>query len=151
MKSVGSWMNEIGAANKKWWQLDLLDDEQSMQKYATTSDYYALLLNGLPAASAILLRNKPLQDWSAVDGDGSPDALYLHWVTVAREFRGGGLVEHLVVHAKKLAQQLGISRLRLDTNALEPKLCSLYRDCGVTAIAEVAHETGTTALFEMLI
>src|SRR6185312_11334614 len=103
---------------------------------------YVVLVKGVPAAAAIIQEHQTLQDWSAVDGGTEPKALYVHYVAVARDFAGQGLPKAMLEFAASLARDKGITTLRLDTNADEPKLRGIYESCGFNEVTVLNEEHG---------
>ena len=95
-------------------------------QYAKPDEFFVAIVEGRPAAAAIIQQEQTAQDWSSVDKGSPPKAMYVHWIAVEREFAGKGLPTILINHAEKLALENDISVVRLDTNSDEPKLFNLY-------------------------
>ncbi len=69
-------------------------------------------------------------------------------MTVERKFAGSGLVSLLIDKGVQLAEQTGASVIRLDVDAAEPKLCSLYESFGFRQVRVVNEDEHITALYE---
>lgn len=149
IRHAGAWMRDSNLSNySDWWDPDQVSADM-LRKYAEPDDFYVVEVDGHPAAAAILQSEQSMQDWSAVDKDNEPPkAIYMHYIAVEREHAGQGLVGDLVSKAAQLAKKRGASLLRLDTNADEPKLCSLYEGLGFVRVGTEQEEAHTTAFFE---
>lgn len=147
IKDVATWMNGVGLVHNEWWHPDNMNSEFFGQ-YASPDEFFVAKVDEQPAAAAIIQPEQTLQDWSSVDGDSHPPALYIHYVAVERSFAGRGLPGILLRHAEDLARQRGIPVLRLDTNADQPKLRRIYEDAGFEAVRILQEEHGNTVLYE---
>ncbi len=128
MRRASEWLVEIGKPAKHWNPADM--NRQSMLKHAEPSEFYVVLVGGKPAAAAILQDSERNQSWASVDKGEHVSALYVHWLAVAPEFQGKGLPKILTDFAAAQAKARGLTRLRLDANAKEPKLMKVYDDLG---------------------
>ncbi len=150
LRDAGKWMKESGKPVSKWWDLKNLNKEFLLQ-YAKADEFYVLLLDGKPAAAAILQINQNGQDWESIDKGNSPKALYIHWLAVVSAFHGQNLSKEMVKFAIQLAKKNNCSVLRVDTNADETKLRELYLHLGFMLVGEEKEEYRTTAFYEKMI
>jgi nicotinamidase-related amidase/ribosomal protein S18 acetylase RimI-like enzyme len=152
IKHAGQWMRDRKVGNySKWWDPDRISTEL-LGHYAKPNEFYVVRVNGQAAAAAILQTEQSLQDWGSIDRDTVPPlAVYLHYVAVERNFAGHGLVGMLVETAEQLARQNHAGVLRLDTNAQEPKLCSLYEGLGFERVGTAQEGDHLTAFYEKVV
>lgn len=150
MHHVGTWMEEAGLHPSKWWQPQHMN-RQFMLQHAEPEEFFVLLIDDQPAASCVLQDSERNQSWQAVDGDQSQPALYVHWVCVHRDYAGQNLVTDLIKFAKEQAIERGFTRLRLDTDADQPKLCELYESLGFKKVGEEQDGSHHTAFYEILL
>jgi ribosomal protein S18 acetylase RimI-like enzyme len=147
IKHVAEWMQAKGLPTDGWWDPSNMN-ATFLGKYAKPSEFYVATVDGQPAAAAIIQPEQTAQDWTAVDSDKAPKAMYIHWVAVERAFAGSGLPEALIDHAYRLAAEGECPVIRLDTNAEEPKLCQLYESLGFKRIATEQEGEHVTAFYE---
>src|SRR5256885_2416158 len=83
MHEVGKWLEETGKHPSKWWQPQNMNREFLLQ-YINPDEFYVVLVNGKPAASVILQYDQRNQSWESIDKDKTKQAIYLHWLCVAR-------------------------------------------------------------------
>jgi ribosomal protein S18 acetylase RimI-like enzyme len=147
IRHVAEWLQKTGLETDGWWDpanmnLDFLG------QYAKPDEFYVAIVDGEPAAAAIIQQEQTAQDWSSVDEGSTPPAMYLHWLAVEREHSGEGLPKVLIDHAEELARQKGLPVIRLDTNADEPKLCKIYEELGFKRVNVISEAGHNTALYE---
>ena len=147
MYDAGKWLEETGKNPNQWWQTKNLN-RQFLQNYIEPDEFYVALIDGKPATSVILQTNQRNQDWSSVDKGNSPEALYIHWLSVKREFAGKNLPKVMVDFAKKKAQEKNIKLLRLDTDANEVKLMNLYKKLGFKLVGTTMEDSFKVAFFQ---
>jgi ribosomal protein S18 acetylase RimI-like enzyme len=146
--SAGQWLQESGKNPSRWWQPQNLN-RKFLLKYAEPEDFYVVLVNQKPAAAAILQLSQRNQDWGSVDKGLSPQAVYIHWLSVARQFAGRGLPKVIVDFAQVFAKSKNIEFLRLDTNADEVKLRKVYEDLGFKLMGIEQETNQKTAFYQM--
>ncbi len=146
MRRAAKWLVEIGKPGKHWNPAHM--DRRHMLQHAEASEFYVVLVNGKPAAAAILQDNERNQSWASVDRGNHVSALYVHWLCVAPEFRGKGLPKVLIDFAAKQAKAMGIHTVRLDTNADEPKLMKVYDDLKFTLVHIEPEDEQRTAFYQ---
>src|SRR3989344_619587 len=129
MYDAGKWLEESGKHPSESWQTKNLNKEY-LSRYAKLEEFFVAVVDEEPAAAAILQFEQIAQDWAAVDKGSPPQALYIHWLAVARAFAGKGLPKVLMDFARSYAIKNGVRLLRLDTNANELKLRKIYEDLG---------------------
>ena len=144
---VGKWLEESGKKPSKWWKPENLNSE-FLLKYAKSDEFYAALVDGEPAAAAILQLDQNSQDWQSVDKDKPRPALHIHWLCVDRKFAGMNLPKTITDFAEKLAKEKGINLLRVDTNAEEIKLRKIYEDLGFQLVTVEQEDYRKTAFYE---
>lgn len=145
MRDAGKWLEESGKKPSKWWQLQNLNRDFLLH-YAKPEEFYVALVDGTPAGAMILQFTQTAQEWPSLDNNDR--SLYVHWLCVAREFAGQGLPKMLIDFAEKYAHKHGATQLRLDTNASEMKLRSIYEQLGFVLVTEVKEDYQTTALYQ---
>lgn len=149
IRHAGTWMRDNNIANySDWWNPDIVSAEM-LSPYAQPDEFFVVKVDGKPAAAVIIQVEQSLQDWSSVDKDNQPPkATYVHYVAVEREFAGRGLVSVIMDKATEIAAQEGSTFIRLDTNADEPKLCSLYEGLGFQRVGTEQEGDHLTAFYE---
>ncbi|NTU46100.1 GNAT family N-acetyltransferase [Candidatus Roizmanbacteria bacterium] len=150
MHSVGQWMVASGKNPSQWWVPENLN-EQFLSQYAKQNEFYVLELDGKDAGAAIFQMNQNSQDWKSIDSENAPKALYIHWLCVAREFAGQNVPKMIVKFAEKIARENEISFLRVDTNADEVKLCTIYERLGFVLVGTEKENYRTTAFYQKTI
>lgn len=129
MHNTSKWMQQKGMHLSEWWQPQNMNPHFLFQ-HTEPNEFYAILAHSRPAASVVLQESERNQSWKHVDGDSPQKALYMHWLCVSEEFTGQGFSQMMVEFAAKEAKKRGFKLLRLDTDANEPKLRSLYESLG---------------------
>ncbi len=147
MHAAGTWLLENGKNVSKWWRPENIHKEFLLQ-FARPNEFYVGLVDGKPAVAAILQTTQTAQDWQAVDNGASPPALYIHWLSIDREFAGKGLAKSMIDFATDVTREKGISTLRVDTNANEQKLRNIYENLGFTLVTILQEDFQETALYE---
>ena len=149
IRHAGAWMRDTGKRNySAWWDPDRVSEEM-LAPYAKPDEFYVFSIDGRAAGAAIIQREQSMQDWTAIDGTGpAPEAIYIHYVAVKREFAKMGLVGEVIAEAERVAREQGIALLRLDTNANESKLCQLYESYGFRQVGTETEGDHTTAFYE---
>lgn len=148
MHNVGLWMERSGLNPTEWWKPENMNKEY-LFKHTEPDEYYVAMMDDLLAASMVLQETERNQSWKSVDGDQTQRALYLHWLAVHRDFSGRGLSGIMVEKAKKEAKKRGFSLLRLDTDADEPKLCSIYEGLGFKLMGTEKEGNHKTAFYQI--
>lgn len=150
MFNAGSWLAKSGLKPSLWWKPENMNRE-FLLKHVEPNEFYVAVMDGNQAASMVLQETERNQSWKSVDGDKPQKALYLHWLCVHRDFAGQGISKNMVDFAKKEAIKRGFSLLRLDTEAEEKKLCSLYESLGFKLMGKEKEADRTTAFYQMSI
>ncbi len=152
LRHVSRWMRANGLDFSEWWDPDRFSRD-FFKPYAAPEDFYVAEVNGKPAACIILQNTQQnMQDWTSIDGESTPPALYLHYLAVDREYANQGISQELLKFTDRLAKKLKLPRVRLDTNADEPKLRKLYEDFGYKELIILEEENhGRTVLYEKII
>lgn len=147
MRNAGKWLLKSGKKPSKWWRPKNLN-RKFLFRYTRQREFYAVLIKGKPAASAVLQINQNAQDWKTVDGVKPQSALYIHWLCVHRRFAGTGLPKVMIDFAAKLAEDNNVSLLRADTNAAEMKLRNIYEALGFKLVAIEQENYRRTAFYQ---
>ncbi|AKM78780.1 TPA: hypothetical protein DEQ95_04785 [Candidatus Beckwithbacteria bacterium] len=148
MHNAGLWMEKSGLKPNKWWKPENMN-RNFILKHTEPDEFYVALVGDKPAASMVLQETERNQSWKSVDGDKPKRALYLHWLCVQRDFAGKGFPKVMVEFAKGEAKKRGFSLLRLDTNANEEKLCSLYEGLGFRLMGNEEGDGHKTAFYQI--
>lgn len=109
--------NQWNENNIKW---------NSLSKEYKITDFYINYWNEVPAA-CVAITDLDQKFWSEIPQGRS---LYIHKLTVMREFAGKGLSKELIDFAKNLSLNRGINSLRLDCNMQRDKLRKIYEKEG---------------------
>ena len=67
---------------------------------------------------------------------------------VAPHARRRGIARRILGELERIARELGHTRVRLDTNAVQPEAVALYHACGYTEIADYNGNPFATHWFE---
>lgn len=129
IQEAGTWLVESGKGPAKWWKPENLNKE-FLLRYVKPDEFYVVLVGGVPAAAAALQFSQSSQDWKTIDGDTPKPALYIHWLCVSRAFAGKGMPSVFMKFAQELAAKRGVALLRVDTDADEMKLRTMYEAMG---------------------
>ena len=147
LHSVAIWLEKSGKNPSKWWQPKNMNREFFLQ-HAEPSEFYVVLVEGAPAAAAILQNTERNQSWKSIDKDKKVTALYIHWLCVSREFAGTGLPNIIINFAAQKALSCNIHVLRLDADAKEKKLTEIYEKLGFYLVTIEQDSHGETAFYQ---
>lgn len=147
MYEVANWMKDKGIPLSKWWRPQNMSRAFLLQ-HAEPEEFYVAMVADQLAGSVILQETERNQSWRFIDGDVSKQALYLHWLCVARKFAGQGIPRVIVDFAVNEANKRGLKLLRLDTNAKEEKLCKLYESLGFHLMGTEQGGDNLTAFYQ---
>ncbi|HVZ12103.1 MAG TPA: GNAT family N-acetyltransferase [Patescibacteria group bacterium] len=150
MKDAGEWLLSSGKHPSKWWKPDNMDRDFLLQ-HADTDQFYTGIVDKKSVVGAILQFDQRNQDWGVVDGEKSPDALYIHWLCVRRGYEKKGYPKQMIDFAAKIAREKDIKYLRADTNADETKLRNVYEDLGFKLIKIIQEDYRKTAYYQKMI
>ena len=117
------WMKKNELQNQ--WNEDSIK-WSSLSKEYHINDFYITYLNGVPAA-CMAITDSDQKYWPEIPKGNS---LYIHKLTVKREFAGKGISLELIDFAKKLSLKKDIDSLRLDCNFQRNKLRKIYENEG---------------------
>jgi ribosomal protein S18 acetylase RimI-like enzyme len=144
---AGKWLEESGKNPSKYWQSKNMNRD-FMLKQAEPHEFYVALVNNIPAAAMILQENQRNQDWKYIDKEKVVIALYVHWLCVAKAFKGQKLPKQMIEFAAKYAKSSNIKILRLDTSAKETKLMKIYEQLGFNLMGIEKEENRYTAFYQ---
>ena len=147
LRNVSRWMEDSGKNPSKWWKLENLNSD-FLSQYAKPEEFYVVLVDRKSAAAAIIQANQNSQDWSFIDKGKSTTAMYIHWLCVDRQFAGMGLPKIMVDFAEQQARDRNIKFLRVDTNADEMKLRSIYEKLGFHLVTIKKEDYRKTAFYQ---
>jgi len=149
MYQVASWMKSNGLNYATWWDPKNMNQDFLLQ-HSEPNEYFVAIIDNKPVASVILQETERNQSWKSVDGN-YPKALYIHWLCVNRNYSGIGLSKKMIEFAEIQGKKRGFEKLRLDTDADEPKLCNLYKSLGFKEMGIENEDGKNTIFFEKLI
>ncbi|MFA5136077.1 MAG: GNAT family N-acetyltransferase [Patescibacteria group bacterium] len=129
MHEAGRWLEESGKNPSQWWHPSNMN-QAFLFKHAEPDEFYAALIEDMPAAAMVLQESERNQSWAYIDKQRKQKALYIHWLCISRRFAGRHLPGVMVRFAKQIATGRGFAVLRLDTNAGEFKLKKIYETLG---------------------
>lgn len=147
MQNVASWMKKSGMPISQWWEQANMNRE-FLLKHTEPNEYFVAIVDDKPVASVILQDSERNQSWEPIDGDNPQKALYVHWLCVTREFSGQGLSKVMIDFATKEAKKRDFKLVRLDTNANEKKLCSLYEGLGFQLMGTEKEREHITVFYQ---
>lgn len=150
MHEVCVWMEKNGLVHSKWWEPKNMNRTFMLQQ-AEPKEFCVVLVNKKAAASFILQDTERNQSWEYVDKTHRQPALYMHWLTVSREFAGKGLPKIMVDFAKKEARKKKLRFVRLDADANQSKLMRIYSDLGFLLMAIEQDGKNKIAYFQMVV
>jgi GNAT superfamily N-acetyltransferase len=113
------WMKDHGLQNQ--WNENSIKWNSLSKDYEIT-DFYINYQKEVPVA-CVAITDLDLKYWPAIPKGKS---LYIHKLTVMREFAGKGISKELIDFAKEISLKRGINSLRLECNLQRDKLRSLY-------------------------
>jgi len=131
----------------KWWDLENLNKNFLLQ-YHISQEFYVGYYNDIPAVAAILQKSSEDKLWSLI-WKGKDSAFYIHYLCVNPEFSWTWLVKKIINFTSELAKKHNITQIRVDTNAQEKKLCSIYEKNGFQLVQIIEEDYRKTALYEI--
>lgn len=90
----------------------------------------------------------------------TPDAIYIHRISVHADYHGNGYVKNIVAWAREYAKSLNKTLVRMDTTSGNDRLNNYYVSCGFNYLGVVpvaahaslpAHYGGHSSLFELTV
>ena len=147
LHKAGQWLLDTGKNPSKWWHPQNMNKEFFLL-HAEPEEFYVAIVDGKPAAAEIIQWDQRNQDWSSVDTETSPTALYIHWLCVDPKYSGIGLPKIMIEHAEKLAAEKQVQLIRVDTNAAEKKLREIYESLGFHLVGTHKENYRATAFYE---
>lgn len=143
MLDAGRWLEKSSKKPSRWWRPQNMRRSFLLQ-HIEPKEFYTAVIDGKPAASVVLQDNERNQSWESIDKGRKKQALYIHWLCVARQFAGIGLPKIMVDFARQQAKKRKLPLLRLDTIAHEIKLRKLYENLGF----QLVGISGKTAFYQ---
>lgn len=95
-------------------------------------DFILLFVDGEPAACVAIVDDDPYI-WPEFE---KGESLFLHKLAVKRAFRGRSLVTPLIDYARRMAQERGISAIRLDAASERHKVRAIYERENFVCVGE---------------
>ena len=148
MYNVGVWATKNGKDPHFYFNPKDMNAKYLIQ-HVNPDEFYVVLFNQEPTASCVLQEDERNQSWKCVDKSEPKKALYIHWLAVNRDYAGMGLSKIMIDFAIKEAKRRGFKRLRLDTDANEPKLTEIYKRHGFNIVHIENEDSMNIAFFEM--
>ena len=117
-----SWLGEMGQplwrANEVTWD--------ALSKNHKIGDFHIAYANGNPAGCMALIDHDPFF-WPDIKRG---ESLFIHKLAVKKAARKSGVADALMDFFKKQGTERGVKTIRLDTDALRPKLRAFYERHG---------------------
>jgi GNAT superfamily N-acetyltransferase len=124
MLETAEWLKQQGQA---LWFPEELTPEKLMCSI-DAGELYLVMVRNRPVGTVIF----QLHDKTYWPDMPEGDAAYIHKIILRRSATGKGLGAQIIAWAKEKARSLGMTYLRLDTEAARAKLCALYESAGFT-------------------
>lgn len=138
-----TWLNEKGIPNQ--WTYENTRWEALKNNYSI-DDFYLYMLDDSPVGCVALTKEEKLY-WSDRETE---NALYFHKFAVKREAAGRGISREMIDHAKEVAKEYRIPKVRLECNAKRDKLRSIYEREGFQCVDTIEVGNGyPMALYEL--
>jgi len=128
MNEAAGWLSGMG---ETLWFPEELTPERLMPSIEV-GELHLILMNGKAVGTVIFQLSDRLYWPDMPEGD----AAYIHKIILMRSLAGRGISRHIIEWARNKAKGLGMSYLRLDTEAARPKLCALYESAGFARHSE---------------
>jgi ribosomal protein S18 acetylase RimI-like enzyme len=141
MREVAKWCIEL---DLNMWKLEELTREKLI-KGIKEENFCVSRINDEAAASMILQWYDPYF-WPHLKENESG---FVHKLCVRRKFAGMNLSKKMIDYAMNECRKKGISYLRLDTDAENPKLCGIYEGLGFIQVDKKKLGSRNYALYEL--
>ncbi|MDD9271740.1 GNAT family N-acetyltransferase [Paenibacillus sp. GCM10023248] len=142
LKEVVMWLHTQGQG---MWSLEQVSREKILSEYSI-EEMFLGYMEDVPVSTMILQEEDDVF-WPSVVKN---ESLFLHKLSVRRQFANFGLARDMVKWAKQEAQNRNKRYLRLDCAADRPKLCSFYESIGFSKVREqVLFRKYPTAFYEI--
>ncbi|GEP92382.1 Acetyltransferase (GNAT) family protein [Chitinophaga terrae (ex Kim and Jung 2007)] len=151
LNSGTAYQHRIGAKPWAGFERELIETDVREKRA------WKIVENGTMVCTFSLTFNDP-DIWQEKD---TPDAIYIHRISVHPDHHGKGYVKKIVEWSKAYAKSLNKTLVRMDTTGGNDKLNNYYVSCGFTLLGTVhvpkspalpAHYTGGySALFELAV
>ena len=141
MLDTASWLKERG--QELWFPEEL--KAETLEGAIDAGELYLVHVRGRPVGTVIFQLHDRLFWPDMPDGD----AAYIHKLTMSREATGRGIGRQVIAWARDRALHMGLSYLRLDTEAARKNLCDYYEASGFTRHSERQVGRHYVVRFEM--
>lgn len=129
MRQAAEWLQVTGKNPSAHWRHGVLNRTYLLE-HADPGDFIVGLVDNKPAVAALLQDNERNQSWVSIDGKVPKQALYIHWLCVARNYSGKNLPDAIVRYAAQTSKHRNLKLLRLDTASDKPRLMQIYGTMG---------------------
>jgi len=141
LREAAMWLQSEG---QEMWGIEQVSTENLLREYSV-EEMFLGYLDGIPAATIVLQEVDDLF-WSLVTKN---ESLFLHKLSVRRQFAKSGLAVDMIMWAKSEAKKRNKKYLRLDCAADRPKLCKFYEYQGFKNVREQVMGKYPTAFYEL--
>lgn len=121
-----NWLNEMG---QPLWEAEAVS-WNALSRNFKIGDFYIAYLDCKPSGCMVLVDYDPFF-WPDVK---KGESLFIHKLAVTKIARKSGVADALMNFFKKQGAEHGVKTIRLDTDALRPKLCAFYERHGFTFV-----------------
>ncbi|MGC9324879.1 MAG: GNAT family N-acetyltransferase [Desulfomonilia bacterium] len=128
MIDAAAWLKERG--QELWFSEELAPER--LKGAVDAGELHLVHMDGKPVGTAIFQLHDRIFWPDMPEGD----AAYIHKLTMNREVAGRGLGIQVIAWARDRARQMGLTYLRLDTEASRWKLCDYYEHAGFARHSE---------------
>lgn len=122
MNDAAAWLKERG--QELWFSEELAPER--LKDAVDAGELHLVHMDGKPVGTVIFQLHDRIFWPDMPEGD----AAYIHKLTMNREVAGRGLGIHVIAWARDRTRQMGLTYLRLDTEASRRRLCAYYEHAG---------------------
>lgn len=130
LKETALWLKAIGST--QWSDILERRDNHDVSSAIKRGEVYYATIAQKPAGMFILWPNQSDWDVELWGEEKDPQWLYLHRLTIRRQYSGTALSQHLIGAAKEIAKNKQKKGIRLDCMAERKYLNRLYLQAGFT-------------------
>jgi len=143
LQEAARWLVDTG--REMWYPYELTPEQLSPP--AEAGELYLAKLDGVPVGTMIFQWDDQLF-WPDVPAG---ESAFFHRLAVRRSVAGQGVSTAMIEWAKAMAAKAGKKYLRLDTDAIRPKLCAIYESFGFNLHSTRQMGRFSVARYEMRI
>ena len=141
MLDAASWLRKRG--QELWFPEEL--GPETLEGTIDAGELHLVVMQGRPVGTVIFQLHDRLFWPDMPEGD----AAYIHKLTMIRDVAGKGIGLKVLAWARDRARRMGLTYLRLDTEAARKNLCDYYESAGFTRHSERQVGRHYVARFEM--